>query len=58
MRKVAIRLELISLIQPLVSRQHPVPGVLGEGVRYLWLNMLTAQLPSYLPVLALRWHMP
>lgn len=52
MRKVAIRSdqirsELISLIQPLVSRQYSVPGVLGEDLRYLWLNVLSF-LPTYL----------
>lgn len=58
MRKVAIRTELISLIQLLVSRQHSVLGVLGEGLRSLWLDMLTTQPPSYLHVLALSWHTP
>lgn len=39
-------------------RQHPVVGASGEGIWYLWLNVLAAQLASYLPVSALSWHMP
>lgn len=42
-------------------RQCPVVDVSGGGMRvrgYVWLNMLTARLASYLPVLAWSWHMP
>lgn len=55
MREVALRPELISLIQPPVLRQH---SVLGQGLPYLRLNVLTAQFPSSLPVLALNQHPP